>query len=847
MRPLSPRTSLRITIFGASVLPSTTSADTSSPKLHGGGLRGLGRGRCLGDLVGVTVSCLLVLIAFFPIVFQGRSLSASSNRVASTNGVYPFPGQPPDTRPPDYRPDLAASSWQFEPWAQVTHREYARGEVPLWNPYQGAGAPLAANMQSAVFDPLLLPVNLNPTPRTWDFAMVGAFLLGAAAAYAFARVLGLDIIPSVGTSAAFSLSGYFFLYSNNQITRSYVYLPILLLLVELVLRSRRALPVAGLAIAVAANIYLGMPEASALILGTTAAYGLVRLFQRRADGSMRASGARLGSGLVFGLLLAAPLLLLFQQYQALSFNTHQTSSGAGSAVDPLGFTLNWVAPFFNGSKSGPDSLFRDWCGAAAAVAALLGLSGRRETRRLHAWFFFWIATIFVLKTYNFKVLAWLGHLPILERIIYPIFAKPVIGFAIAILAGIGVQVLWRRDLNVKRFLMLLATSVVVTGAVALRNHRQVTLPPFGVAAPIWGRVALAGGIVLFAALVIVRKNQKVAATLACAAIAAELLSLAPHGIYAPRANPFVAPDWVPTVHEVLQREPNARVFGLDAKLYPNTAGALGLQDIRALDALYVERYWRYVRTFLQPSVGDRFLGGPYGSQETEVAQYRANPMFDALAVRVILSQAPIAGNPTAVNGTVDGFALRGRDANTMVYENLNAYPRAWIVHKIHPVHDENAAFSFLTARSHSVHGAAIVDRFDPRTEAAIERRSGERTPRSNAGPACQAANDHVKIDSYTGDHVTLTVDAQCPGLLVLPDTYYPGWSASVNGHGQTIYPTDGALRGVAVPKGPSVVRFSYQPQRFAWGLVISGLAILAILAFLGLHWWPRRRTATRPS
>ena len=39
-----------------------------------------------------------------------------------------------------------------------------------------SGRLLAANMQSAAFDPLFLAVNLHPTPRTWDFAMVGAFM-----------------------------------------------------------------------------------------------------------------------------------------------------------------------------------------------------------------------------------------------------------------------------------------------------------------------------------------------------------------------------------------------------------------------------------------------------------------------------------------------------------------------------------------------------------------------------------------------------------------------------------------------------------------------------------------------
>lgn len=629
----------------------------------------------LGDLAGVLIACSFVLIAFFPIVFQGKTLSAASNGTAGTNGEQPFPGQPVDHRPADYRTDLAASTWAFEPWAEVTHREYSTGTVPLWNPYQGDGAPLAANMQSAVFDPLLLPVNLDPTQGTWDLAILGAFLLGAAAAYAYAHVLGLDIVPSVAASAAFSLSGYFFLFSNNQFSRSYVYLPILFLLVELVLRSKRTLPVAGLAVAVAANVYVGMPEASALVIGTTAVYALVRLLQRRHEERLRTSGARLTLGFVSGALLAAPLLLLFQQYQGISFNAHQASSGSGTQVDPIHELLNWVVPFFNGSKNpASGNMPRNWSGAAATVAALLGLSGRRETRRLHAVVFALIAAVFILKIYDFRVVAWIGHLPLLDRIIFPAYAAPVAGFAVAVLAGIGVQVLWRRDLNVKRFLVLLAGVTLVVIALTVANYRDLVMPSFSDVAAVWERVALAGGIVVVAALLIVHQRPKLAATLACAAIAAELVSLAPHGIYAPRANPYAPPDWLPTVQHALASEPDARVFAIDAKLFPDTAGGLGLQDIRALDAIYVDRYWRFVKTFLQPTVVDRFNGGPYASGETTVAQYRNNPMFDALAVRVILSELPVPDGPTTVGTTVDGLTLRGHIGTTYVYENTNAYP-----------------------------------------------------------------------------------------------------------------------------------------------------------------------------
>ena len=340
------------------------------------------------DLVGLLVSCLIVVLAFSPVLFGGRTLSAAG-KTAGTNGIAPFPGQPTADYSTDFRPIQGRPSWQVEPWAEVTHRAYANGELPLWNPYQGAGAPLAANMPSAVFDPLLLAVNLHPTPLTWDLSIIGAFVLGAAAAYLFGRVLGLRVVPAVVSSAAFSLSGWFFLYSNNQFSRSYVFLPLLFLLVELVLRSRRLWPVLGLGVAVAGNIYVGMPEASFFVIG--AACG-VRGRAARAGATtmpLRLSLARLGGAGLLGLLLAAPLLLLFLEYEPLSFNVHKPELEQGSPM-----RIRVGASSTGSFRSSPARArasrrsVRNWFGVAVGISALVAVSGREETKRLHAWLFF---------------------------------------------------------------------------------------------------------------------------------------------------------------------------------------------------------------------------------------------------------------------------------------------------------------------------------------------------------------------------------------------------------------------------------------------------------------------------
>src|SRR5205085_12603574 len=78
--------------------------------------------------------------------------------------------------------------------------------------------------------------------------------------------------------------------------------------------------------------------------------------------------------------------------------------------------------------------------------------------------------------------------------------------------------------------------------------------------------------------------------------------------------------------------------------------------------------------------------------------------------------------------------------------------------------------------------------------------------------------------------VTLAVDASRPAQLVLADTYYPGWKATVDGHGVPIHPADAAFRGVAVPAGRHTVRFSYEPSSVRVGALLSLLGVLVVIA-----------------
>lgn len=108
------------------------------------------------------------------------------------------------------------------------------------------------------------------------------------------------------------------------------------------------------------------------------------------------------------------------------------------------------------------------------------------------------------------------------------------------------------------------------------------------------------------------------------------------------------------------------------------------------------------------------------------------------------------------------------------------------------------------------------------------------------------------IISDSTQHITIRAQLEQPGLLVLADSFAPGWTARyerANGGGQAaatpapVLRTNRCFRGVELPAGDWVVHFEYRPQSFYRGATISSLAWLCMFAAIGIaFWWREQRT-----
>ncbi len=101
-----------------------------------------------------------------------------------------------------------------------------------------------------------------------------------------------------------------------------------------------------------------------------------------------------------------------------------------------------------------------------------------------------------------------------------------------------------------------------------------------------------------------------------------------------------------------------------------------------------------------------------------------------------------------------------------------------------------------------------------------------------------SAAGHARILEYRNSRVVCEVEAAMDGYLVLLDSRFRGWRASVDGRSAEILPANYAFRAVRVLSGKHKVEFIYHPNSFYSGLALTCLALLFGATFA--LWGPGR-------
>ncbi|MCW5850566.1 MAG: oligosaccharide flippase family protein [Anaerolineae bacterium] len=286
------------------------------------------------------------------------------------------------------------------------------------------------------------------------------------------------------------------------------------------------------------------------------------------------------------------------------------------------------------------------------------------------------------------------------------------------------------------------------------------------------------------------------------------------------------------------------VLGDKGILPPNLAMLYGLEDARGYDSIIPRQYVDFARLIDDQDLLLYNQVAPLHHNES-----LESPLLDLLGVRYVLTTRRL-DRP--------GWTL-AYDGEIKIYRNEDAAPRAYFATDILNQAELDAAAVQRLSASPST-----------RLLAALSVDQNQAIPFSSA----VAPSDAVTLTRYTPSTLELDVQrADQPGLLVINDSYFPGWQAfirpqdphpnslpegersrvpSPSGRGAggegleqggevsvPIIRATGAFRALSIPPGDWHVRLTYSPMSIKVGLYLSFLAA-ALLAFLvGFALWRR--------
>ena len=740
-----------------------------------------------------------------------------------------------------------------EPARHFATAEFHAGRLPMWTPFNYAGAPFIWPK----FSPFLAVECLTASPVVLAWGQLLAAIVAGFGAYGFVRrVLRVGYWPAAIASWCYPLTGFFVMWQGYATCLPVVWLPWLLLAVDQTARGAGALAPLGLSVVTCLVVISGQLDVAAQVLLASGLYGLWCLGDARPKQWFQRLGRKAATRLVgawaLGLLLAMPYILPVLDY------THTSSRlahrAAGDAERPpvgLAALPQIVLPCMYGSRQTGSLRLSDGrnemessAATYAGVLATLVLAPLAWCSRRHR------SMNLALALLSFISLSWclnvpgyvdLLRLPGLNMMSHNRFVF-VASFALVAMMAIGLEVFMQGPVRWRWWFWLPA---VVLGGLCGWCAYQTISPPEPIATQLatgvlngyhrgwihdldgvrrvqsWfarhyaAAAVLCGVGILGWWLVWTRRPWQarllpVLGTL----LAGDLLWFA-QGRSA-QCDPALYYPPIPVLEQIAHSTPG-RVIG--AHCLPAWVVSMrGLRDIRGYDGVDPARLVELADLAADPE-SKRY---PYAQMQklapkawlNSLGEFHFSPVFDMLDVRYVIAR----GSPPP------NYRPAFQSTDYWVIVNSNALARTFVPHRVETVVEDKARLAKLGA-----------DGFDPREVAYVE------SPINLPGP-CRGT---ARIMDEIPTRVRVSVQMETPGLVVLADRWDSGWQAYWNGQRVPILRTNHAIRGVVVPAGTGTLEFRYAPASFAWGLRLAALAVVAWLFWLGIALW-RRRAAERP-
>ena len=769
--------------------------------------------------------------------------------------------------------DVMVQNYPFRDFFASALKEF---EFPLWHPGINCGFPLFAEGQAGALYPfnlllgLLLPtyvgLNLSVIVHTW---------LAAAGTYGFTRLLGCRRSAALTAAITYAFSGFLIVRAMSQNYQAVAaWFPMLFLLSELVLQRRRPWTWLGLMAAVVGLQFLaGHPQATLYGLVAAGLYGFVR-----------GMSAGAGRSRVIALVVAVPALgAALAAVQLLPTWELVQLSGRGDGLPwetfvsmsmPPERLITLLLPNFYGNSSmgtywaGEHGFFIQLCPYIGILPLLLCFSATRNRADVPTAFFVGLGVLALLLS--------LGKYTTLYSLIYQLpglsfFRIPtrfLLWWALgaAVLAGLGLDRMLAGGRPSSSSIAVPPPSRgwpfawTVAAAACLGSllwvNRQVlstgisqwltqSSPAGDMLSLYCGDLAWDGMRLLAmsaaAWILFARFWRGVSSSWGWGVAALVFIDLYSFGA---SFNPLIPAETythIPASAQAIrertqQRDDDGSVLeastGKPSTVSPfrvvstisERSSPYDWHSAWALDRTSYIRYPETLRMYSATLYGlDNTLPGWSPLHLRSHWQFiRGYPAL----LKVANARFQIAHN-TLRNSKLDLV----HDGIVKVYEDPDFLPRAYVV-------DADTVISQASSRLRFMRG----DEFEPARRVVLSRRPWKEAENAsgNASASSTASGRafESRITHYEPEEVRIVLGPHDGGLLVLSDTYYPGWRAWVDDLEVPIAEANHVFRAVPLKSDAREVVFRFMPISFRVGVWISMASALLVLVAV----WKRRKS-----
>ena len=724
---------------------------------------------------------------------------------------------------------------QLFPWKYFSVQMLKRGQLPLWNPYNFSGNPHLANFQTGVFYPLnilFLIFNIN---LAWSIFILLQPLLACFFTWLFLRELKVSSIAAFLGSLAFAYSLYFTVWLEyGNIDHALLWLPLALFLVEKIIKNFSPNWLLLFLFTLTFSVLAGHIQTAIYLYGVVYSYFFFRLFvTEEKQGKWRKLFVILGIGIFSFFLCAIQIFPTWEIFQLSAREAYPPEKISQLLLPSFGLITAFVPDFFGNPASRNYWLAGTYIervlyvGVIPLFLALLAIAFCRKEKVVS--FFTILALIVFTSAFNWPPALWFHRLqlPIISTTV-PTRILWVFTFCLAVLAGFGTDYFLtvKKSRNLKIaigaflslylffWLFILVAPRVFAGSWWIAHlsvsKRNLILPTF---------FAFSGLILLLVGNWLKKKKEVIVLSI--------IITVFDLFFYFQKITPFSPPEFVYPQTEVMNYlKENAginRFWGYGTGyIDTNFSTFLGNFSPEGNDPLFIRRYGELISAAENGKVktpiprADVVLPKGYGPDDLRANPFRQH-LFNLLGVKYLLHKndgLKEEWQPDYQTFPPEIYQLVWQKTPWQIYENKQVLPRIFL------------AGDYIVAQGQKIVDLLMSPDFPLGKKLVLEE------PLPSEVKLGEQSGGVAKIIDYQPNRVEIRTSSSQIGLLFFSDNYFPGWRAMVDDQPTKIYRADYTFRAVIVPKGERKVVFSYQPQSFRTGALVSLAAFILSMIFI---------------